>query len=174
MKKTFSATVVLLQDDAGRVCLSPKKGNIHKGGQELENSQKWNGYGGKQEPGETILETAIRELEQESGVVGKEEDLELVARISFFWPGNETSEPDMVVYFFFLSSFKGMPKEGREMGVPVFFMPHEIPYHEMMPADRLFIPNLLAGEKLVWHVYLGKTTQDGNVYFEDKKISPAL
>ena len=176
MNKTFSATVVFLKDGIGRICLAPKKEDIHKAGEVLVGSrQKWNGYGGKQESGETILQTAIRELKDESGVCGKEKDLELIARISFFWPGNETIAPDMVVYFFFLSIFEGEPKEGeREMGTPQFFFPHEIPYHEMMPADKLFLPKLLAGEKIVWDVYLGKKVDGGNVCFKDNGTLPTL
>ncbi|OIO30709.1 hypothetical protein AUJ77_02785 [Candidatus Nomurabacteria bacterium CG1_02_43_90] len=88
MNKTVLATVVFLQDKKGRFCLAPKKQNVHKEGAELKDTKKWNGYGGKQNQGETILETAIRELKDESGVVGKQEDLDLVARISFF--GQET------------------------------------------------------------------------------------
>lgn len=175
MNKTVAATVVLLLDDKGRVCLAPKKQNIHKQGQELEHSRKkWNGYGGKQEPGETILATAIRELTQESGVLAKEEDLELVGIVGFSWPGNETDEPDMLVYFFLLSTYNGLPSEGDEMGAPCFFHPHEVPYDDMMPADAKFLPKLLTGEKLVWHVHLGKMNPDGGIYFEDKKIEPTL
>lgn len=168
MNKTFFATVVFLRDEQGRICLAPKKGNIHKGGEELKNSQKWNGYGGKQEEGETIFEAAIRELKDESSVRGKEKDLEFAAHISFFWPGNETDKADMAVYFFFLSIFEGHPKEGDEMGAPQFFSLEEIMELDMMPADKLFLPKLLAGEKLVWHVHLGKKTEDGSIYFEDK------
>lgn len=174
MSKTVLATVVLPIDELGRVCLAPKKQNIHTQSHELKGSKKWNGYGGKQEGDETILATAIREFEQESGARGKEEDLELAACISFFWPGNETTLPDMIVYFFFLSAYEGSLKEGTEMGTPEFFFPDEIPYAEMMPADQLFFPRMLMGLKFVWHVHLGKKTKDGNIYFEDKRTLPTL
>lgn len=175
MNKKTLATVVLLMDDEGKVCLAPKKQNIHKEGKELKHSRLTrNGYGGKQDPGETILQTAIRELKQESGVAAQEKDLVLVADISFFWPGNETDEPDMIVYFFTLSKYAGAPQEGTEMGIPEFFLPNEVPYEEMMPADRLFFPRILSGEKIVWHVHLGRKTEDGNIFFEDKGIIPTL
>ena len=176
MHNTFSATLIFLKDGDGRICLAPKKENIHKDGQELANSRlKWNGYGGKQEAGETIQETAVRELQQESGVICSEDDLDLVARINFFWPRNETPIPDMEVFVFFCVKFDGVPQEGeREMGAPYFFTPNEIPYDQMMPADKLFLPRLLAGEKLTWDVYLGKTSNNGNIYFEDKQTLPTL
>lgn len=170
----LNATVVYLRDSDGKICLAPKKQNIHKEGKVLLNSQKWNGYGGKQELNETILETAVRELWQESGVCGHKEDLELVARIHFFWPGNESTTSDMVVYFFMLSKFEGVPQEGIEMGTPQFFTEDEIHELQMMPADKLFLPVLLRGEKITWNVYLGKTTEDGFVCFEDMKKTPTI
>lgn len=175
MNETEYATVVILKDITRGFCLAPKRGNIHKKGQELKGSaEKWNGYGGKQESSETILQTAIRELFDESKVVGKEEDLELVARINFFWPGNNTPYPDMVVYFFFLSVFEGEPQEGAEMGPPKWFMPREIPYNKMNGADKLFLPKLIAGEKLVWDIFHGKIQEDGTPFFIDKQTVPTL
>gem|GEM_PF-3862797 len=158
----------------GRICLAPRKEKIHNAKNVLPNSnKKLNGYGGKQEFGETITETALRELQQESTVIGAEKDLELVARINFFWSGNMSTTPDMRVYVFFLEKYEGTPRESeREMGVPQFYVPEEIPYDMMMPADKLFLPKLLAGEKLTWDVYLGKTTEEGNIYFEDKQTLP--
>jgi hypothetical protein len=76
-------------------------------------------------------------------------------------------------YFFFLSAYDGVPREGTEMGPPHFFTPSEIPYHEMMPADKLFLPKIFAGEKLVLDVYFGKT-EDGSILIRDKKTIPAL
>lgn len=176
MSKTVSATVVLLRDELGRVCLAPKKQNIHKLGQELKDSKKkWNGYGGKQDPGETILETAIRELLQESSVLGKADDLELVASVSFYWPGNETTEPDMVVHFFFLRRYVGVPTEGAEMGAPQFFHPDEIPYREMMSADKEFFTKILAGEKIVCDIHLRKNADGTDDYrFVLKQTFPTL
>lgn len=172
--ETLNATVVYLVGADGKICLAPKKQNIHKGGKVLQNSQKWNGYGGKQERNETLLETAVRELWQESGVHAETKDLDLVACIHFYWPENKGAHPDMIVYFFFLSKFKGVPQEGVEMGVPKFFTKDEIYELELMPADKLFLPLLLRGEKITWSMYLGKTNQDGSIYFEDMKKPPAL
>lgn len=175
MHTTAFATLVFLRDASGRVCLALKKDPIHKEGSELEQSkEKWNGYGGKKEAGETILQTAIRELREESKVIGKEEDLELVAEMNFFWPRSQSLNSDMVVWIFFLSKFEGQPQEGKEMCTPTFFEHHEIPYSKMNLADGVFIPRLLQGEKLVWDVHFGKKNADGSVYYEDKGRAPAL
>ena len=42
---------------------------------------KWNGFGGKLKVGETVVQCALRELEEESGLIGKEKDLQWVGRI---------------------------------------------------------------------------------------------
>ena len=49
---------------------------------------KWNGFGGKVEPGETVRQAAVRELVEESGAVVKPEDLEDVGRIDFEFKGD--------------------------------------------------------------------------------------
>lgn len=175
MSKTVNATLVLLRDNSGRICLAPKKEHIHKGNEELKGSNmKWNGYGGKQKNGRTVLQTAIDELWEESTVIGKEEDLELVAKINGFWPKNRTINPDMIFYIFFLAVFEGEPKEGIEMGVPQFFYPDDVPYHNMMSGDKLFLPKIIRGRKLVGSVY-HRPHEDGGPYFEEEPgISPTL
>lgn len=178
MRITERATVVFLKSPEGRYCGAPKKGNIHKAkGEELKGSaEKLNGYGGKQKHSQTILQTAISELYEESTVVGKEDDLELVAQINFFWPDNETTQPDMVVYFFFLSVYEGEPQESEEMGMPEWFSPDEFEfeYTRMNKADRYFLPKLFAGEKIVYDIFHGKTREDGSPLCIDKETVPAL
>ena len=57
----------------GQVLLGLKKRGFGEG--------LWNGFGGKVNEGETILEGAIRELNEESGLTGK--NLEQVALLYF-------------------------------------------------------------------------------------------
>lgn len=180
MRVTEKATVVYLKGPDGRFCFAPKNGNIHKEkGEELKGSaEKLNGYGGKQEVGETILQTAIRELYDESGVIGKEENLELIAKINFFWPGNDTLQPDMVVYFFFLSVYEGEPQETIEMGPPQWLLPSEVDIaiegNLLNKADKFFLPKLFAGEKKVLDIFHGKKNEDGTPLIIDKETTPTL
>jgi 8-oxo-dGTP pyrophosphatase MutT (NUDIX family) len=160
------ATIIFLINQRGEVCLAQKKNPIRKkDGEELGKSKNtWNGYGGKKEKEDSILETAIIELQEESGVKAFKEDLKLVGRINFFWREGDDPIPDMKVWIFFLYTYEGNPKETEEMGPPTFFPPTLIPYEDMMPADKLFLPRLLSGEKIVADVFF---QQDKSVRFKE-------
>ena len=59
-------TLVLLREES-RVLLGLKKRGFGAG--------KWNGFGGKLEPGETVVEAAAREVKEECGLTVKTSDL---------------------------------------------------------------------------------------------------
>ncbi|MFA5132135.1 MAG: NUDIX domain-containing protein [Candidatus Paceibacterota bacterium] len=150
------ATVVLLVNESGQVCLARKKQAIHHESGEIEYSLGlYNGYGGKKEDIDgDIFDTAIRELHDESGVNAKKEDLDLAFRAYFYIQKEETTSPFMTVSFFFLHTWSGDMVEGREMGPPLFFAPQDMPYEEMMPADKILFEKMLSGDKFVAEVLL--------------------
>lgn len=172
MEKSFrKATVVLLIDNEGKVCLARKKNAIHHEDGEIEYSLgMYNGYGGKKEDEDvTILDTAIRELEEEGGVSTRKENLELVARVYFYLKKEEQFEPFMEVYFYFLRVWSGTPLEGKEMATPTFFKSSALPYDEMMPADKILFEKMLSGEFGVYEVkLLGKNLQPEITILEEK------
>lgn len=49
----------------------------------FEVSYQWNGFGGKLEPGETVVVGAARELQEETGLIVNTEDLHSVGRIEY-------------------------------------------------------------------------------------------
>jgi 8-oxo-dGTP pyrophosphatase MutT (NUDIX family) len=157
-KATTKATVVLLVDNKERICLARKKKKIHHSSEAIEYSLgMYNGYGGKMEDSDrTIFDTAIRELFDESGVIASSTDLELAARVYFYVinSSGDSIEPFMDVSFFFLRNWKGVPREGEEMGPAHFFIHDEIPYNEMMPADRILFEEMLSGKRHVYQVNL--------------------
>ena len=65
-RKRKVLTLVFLRRE-GEVLLGMKKRGFGEG--------KWNGFGGKVEAGETIVEAAAREVREECGYVVKTEDL---------------------------------------------------------------------------------------------------
>lgn len=169
-KESVIATVVyLITEDT--VCLARKKQDIHIGKEKLKKSKHiWTGYGGKREPEDvSVRDTAVRELKQESGVDASPHNLIPAAKIRFFWPGNISKTPNMDVYFFFLGTWTGKPKETKEMGEPKFFKLDAIPYEDMIVNDSYFFPKIIANEKVVADVFLGDEYEGGMKVIEKKE-----
>jgi len=101
---------------------------------------KWNGFGGKVEKGETIKEAAIREMKEESGIeVVKINKLGILEFIYQDGSGN------MEVHIFQAKEFIGSPIESEEMQ-PKWFHIDEVPYNEMWPDDKYWLPLFLDGK----------------------------
>ena len=135
-KPTNQATLCLvLKED--QILLGLKK--------EGPGSGKYNGYGGKVEPGETIEQAALRELKEESELESTPEDLNKVGEIDFYFP--HKPEWNQTVHTFIVKSFKGEPKETKEMGVGWFNL-NEVPYGKMWDGDKHWMPLILSGKKV--------------------------
>ena len=108
---------------------------------------RWNGFGGKrQHEDETVERIAIRELEEESGIVVVEAALERVADIDFYFAVKP--EWNQHVHVFFVREWSGEPRETDEMR-PQFFPIDAVPYGpEMWPEDVKWMPRIFAGEVL--------------------------
>lgn len=148
--ENLETVVFILKEDHLRkmVCLYLKMKKIGSG--------KRNGCGGKFDPlrDRDIFDTAIRELEEESSVVCTRENLTLCAVIEFFDFGNSTDTPDHKVAFFTISNYKGEPKEVEpdKMQDPQWYDCTNLP-KDMLPADKEFVPKILAGETFIGKVY---------------------
>ena len=102
---------------------------------------RWNGFGGKLVPGETVEAAAKRELYEEAGI--GVHGLDKVGVLDFEFQGN----PEILqVHIFRAVVFSGEPTESEEMR-PQWFAIDEIPYDEMWPDDRYWLPLLLSGKK---------------------------
>ncbi len=144
MKKTLTL-VYLLREES--VCLGYKKRGFGEG--------MWNGYGGKLEEGESILDASVRELKEESLVDVSKENLEQVAVVEFFFEDGKHLE----VHSFFVRTWNGEPTETEEMK-PQWFLFSDIPYEKMWADDPYCLPRLLAGEKLRGKVWFDATGKD--------------
>ena len=102
---------------------------------------KWNGFGGKVQPEETIELAAIREVKEEANI--DIDIMEKVGVINFNWENNpETLE----VHLFRAENFRGQPVESEEM-MPQWYHVDEIPFNDMWPDDAHWMPLLFAGKK---------------------------
>lgn len=100
-----------------------------------------NGPGGKLEPMETIYECAQRELLEEVGV--RAEQLRLGARIRFV----DLQGPQWLGFVFTATRFEGSPTATPE-AIPAWHSIQAIPWAQMWPSDRLWLPKVLAAEQV--------------------------
>jgi len=101
---------------------------------------KINAPGGKIDPGETPLQAAIRETEEEVGVTPL--DPEERGELSFqFVDGLR-----LHVRVFFSNRWVGDPRESDE-AIPMWTPLGAMPYDEMWADDRVWVPELLAGRR---------------------------
>lgn len=124
-------------DAQGRVLLGRKKRGM--------GVNKWNGFGGKLEPWETLRQCAVRELWEESGLTVRPEDLELVGDIYFDQPSDGNWSHVGMVYF--VRRWQGQVRATEEME-PRWFAVKDLPYEEMWEADKRWLPLLLQGKQL--------------------------
>ncbi len=118
--------------DITDICLAMKKRGFGAG--------RWNGAGGKTESGETVKEAVIRETQEEIGVTVS--DMSKVAELTFTFP--HQPDWDQLVHVFFATEYVGTPTESEEMK-PVWFAVVDIPYDDMWPDDRFWLPEVLKG-----------------------------
>ena len=136
-EKLKDTTLLFLvrRDDGGVVvemCLAMKKRGFGAG--------KWNGVGGKLEPGESIEDAVRRETEEEIGVsVG---ELRQVAQLEFRY--SVRPDWDQLVHVFFAEDWEGEPTESEEMR-PGWYRIPDIPFHSMWPDDAIWLPEVLSG-----------------------------
>ncbi len=140
----FLATLCLLIRD-GMICLGVKKCKIGKG--------MINSGGGGVDPGEDIAEACAREAFEELGVTIVPKDLQPVAIVRFvnMTPAEGICEVEM--HIFATTEFAGEPTESDEIGDLEWYQFNDVPYHQMMPADREWLPQVLAGFNLVGTYY---------------------
>ncbi|MDD5146671.1 MAG: 8-oxo-dGTP diphosphatase [Candidatus Pacebacteria bacterium] len=104
-------------------------------------ANRWNGFGGKVQEGETIEEATRREVMEEAGLALK--DLELRGILEF----HVQDDPDFLeVYLFRSENFEGEPQESEEM-LPQWFHYEQLPFQDMWPDDQHWMPLFLEGKK---------------------------
>lgn len=101
---------------------------------------RWNGFGGKVGDGESIDSAALRELQEEAGIIATE--IHKVGVLNF---SHDSDTKQLEVHVYIVNSFSGSPIESDEMR-PEWFTFDTIPYNQMWPDDKEWLPYLLAGK----------------------------
>lgn len=130
-KKLLTLT---LATDGDRILLGMKKRGFGAG--------RWNGFGGKVQEGETIEAAAKRETAEECGIVITGMKEVGVHEFEF----EKERGTILEVHVFWITGFTGAPTETEEMR-PEWFPLNAIPYDEMWPDDRYWLPIFLTGKK---------------------------
>jgi len=117
---------------------------------------KWNGYGGHIEDGETPTQASVREAKEEAGegLVFSESALKAKGVISFY---KHNMEPMCKVRIYLCEDFAGEAVPTEEMLEPTWFDIDKMPVSEMLPGDKIFMPKILSG----------KTIHNGWLIFEE-------
>jgi len=125
------ATLLFVLRD-GKALLIHKKKGLGAG--------KINGPGGRLEPGETPLQAAIREVQEELCVTptGVEEAGELMFQF--------TDGFSIHGYVFTATDCRGEPQETDE-AIPIWTPVDQFPFDRMWEDDRVWVPHMLAGRK---------------------------
>jgi len=126
-------TLVLIKKDSD-ILLGMKKRGFGEG--------FWNGFGGKVKEGESLEESAKRELLEEVGIEAL--SLERIGLFDFTFEDGKEIE----VNYFKVGKWKGEPTESEEMS-PKWFNENEIPFEKMWPDDAHWFPVFLRGVKFV-------------------------
>jgi 8-oxo-dGTP diphosphatase len=105
-----------------------KKNDVHEG--------KWNGLGGKFEPGESPEECVIREIREEAGLKLRRPRLKGVLTFPDFAQGD-----DWYVFVFTASNFSGRLIDSPE-GELKWIPDAELPALNLWEGDRVFLPLL--------------------------------
>jgi 8-oxo-dGTP diphosphatase len=120
---------------------------------------KINAPGGKLEPGETALESAIREAAEEVGVVPHAPQERGILHFQF------TDGYSLHCVVFLAHGCDGEPVESLE-AIPVWTALENIPWEEMWADDALWLPLLLQGREFRgYFVFAGEQMMDHFIEF---------
>ena len=135
-------SLVFVFNSKNQILLAMKKRGFGEG--------KWNGPGGKVEPGETIVESASRELFEETGIEIASDKMEARGVLHFHFADKSLWDKDVSI--FVSHGYTGTFTETEEMK-PEWFDIDKIPFDTMWEDDIYWLPRVIDGESVEFEFY---------------------
>lgn len=105
---------------------------------------RWNGVGGKLEPGESVEEAVVRECQEEIEVT----PISYKKMAEIIFDEQHLGKRELLeVNVFTCDEWQGEPTETEEMA-PKWFPKDGLPFDEMWDDDKYWLPKVLGGETL--------------------------
>jgi len=148
--KDLATLLFVVRDD--RILLIRKRRGLGAG--------KINGPGGRLDDGETPLEAAVREVEEELRITPLDPVERGQLRFQF------VDGYSIHGFVFFASEFNGVPRTTEE-AIPIWTPLDAIPYEEMWADDRYWLPLFLEGKS-----FSGRFIFDGDDMLDHEIRTP--
>ena len=142
----IATLAIILRNNNREVLLGLKRKGSKLG------EDKWNGPGGIQELGETILECLMREVEEEVGIILLAERVEKVAIITCYYIAAGIPVPYMEIHVYRTNFFIGTPYATKSM-IPTWYDAGDPPFGEMHESDCKWFDRAIKGEKFRANAY---------------------
>lgn len=111
---------------------------------------KYNGLGGKMEPGEDIYQCMTREIMEEAGITCVEASL----RGTINWTGFGPNGENWFGFIFRIERFEGEPKKRNEEGELDWVDIDKILELPMWEGDKYFLPLVFDEDPRIFHGYM--------------------
>ncbi len=108
---------------------------------------KYNGLGGKLEPGEDVAAGMRREIFEEAGIVCDE----LVLRGTVSWPGFGRNGEDWFAFIFRIDAWHGAPRDANHEGTLEWVAIERFATLNLWESDRLWLDMVFARDGHMFH-----------------------
>ncbi len=139
--RNYTHSVVFIKNEKDEILLG-----IHRRGPFVG---KLNGFGGKLEPGETLVESAYREVQEETG-------LEIINYQHVANIYSALGEKQLLIAVLLCNNWSGTPlSETAEMQDIQWYRQNDIPLEQMLPDNQQWLLRVLNGEELTIELSFG-------------------
>lgn len=111
-----------------------------------ETNRKWGGVGGMVDPHESIEAAVTREMQEELGITVDKAHLKKMAVVE--------ENPEFHLHVYFTNTWSGdMKPLDPSIKQIQWFVPATVPYEQMWPDNKYWLPEVLQGKKIKARVF---------------------